>query len=134
MFWHRRQRSVKFKYVDIFEKTIADQRTTSTDLFRALEVGRSIPRSDANRPVSRPRLQSTHDLQDDIKAIGLIRDISEELHIMMAITKLQYNSIKGLNYRFRWDQYFNPELTEFQEHLKVLSEQATAINELVSTK
>ena len=67
------------------------------------------------------------DIQSDISAVGKIRDIIEELHIMLYIVNLQMTAVKGTQ-----TVNYTAHLPALKERLEGMVAQATYINDMVS--
>lgn len=127
------------------------QRANSTDLFRALEVKKksgslfsrrspdshkdqdidgTCPEGDATRKSRRRRRKDVFNLQEDIEAVGQVRDIDEELHIMMRIVELQMSALERTGLP-KWEENWKEDLEKFKGRLEGLSAQTKDINGLV---
>ena len=71
------------------------------------------------------------ELEKDIEAIRIIRDIYEELQIMISILKQQYNALHDIEYWKHWG-IWKKDLDRGKEALEALSQQATDVDEMVS--
>ena len=127
------------------------QRANSTDLFRALEMkkksgsffsrrspvthgdyskGENSLDRDTTRKTRRRRRRDVFNLQEDIEAVGQIRSIHGELHIMLRIVSLQMKALERTRLP-KWEVW-KEDLTNIKERLEGLSAQTKDINELVS--
>ncbi|KAF1972423.1 hypothetical protein BU23DRAFT_644460 [Bimuria novae-zelandiae CBS 107.79] len=156
IFTHRHVRNPNLRFIDIFEKSISEQRANSTDLFRALEIKKKsgsflskrspdshkdavtcagemyqemYQEGDAKRRNQRRRRKDVFNLQEDIEAVGEVRDINEELHIMLRIVEQQMHALERTRLP-KWE-IWKEDLTKFKTRLEGLSGQTKDINELL---
>lgn len=70
-------------------------------------------------------------IEEDIDAVGEIRDTIEELHIMLYITELQRTTLGKMEHRHR--HVWEDELQTQKDQLDRLCSQSKDINEMVSS-
>ena len=71
------------------------------------------------------------ELGKDIEAIRIVRDIYEELQIMISILKKQYSALHDIEYWKHWGSW-KKDLDRGKEALEALSQQAIDVDEMVS--
>lgn len=100
------------------------QRAKSTNLFKDLkELEKNVIKPRTLRP------KNVLSLEHDKEAIGLVRDIIEELQIMIHILELQGHALKATRHRHLYIWEHN--LGESKQTLEALSQQAKDIHEMV---
>jgi hypothetical protein len=116
------------------------QRANGTELLRSLERkerhtsafsrrSRKGKKTGSQEPQSEVESEAD-DLTKDIEAVQTIRDINEELHMILRVVEQQFKVLE----RFKppTSMYWRKHLTEFQGRINALSREAGAINDMVS--
>ena len=119
------------------------QRANSSELLRCLQTRKQFgskfkvgPRQEKETalkeqpPLDKGRLRDRFSLSNDIVAVRIVRDINEELHMILHVIEQQSKVLRdsGHPHENIWEQ----DLNDFKTRIDKLSLEATSINELVS--
>ncbi|KAF2469605.1 uncharacterized protein BDR25DRAFT_343603 [Lindgomyces ingoldianus] len=111
-----------------FSICLLPNRSKSTELFQALDIASKLANK-TNRKAENAPSGDVLRIEQDITAIGNIRDIHEELQMMVHIVDLQLRALGSthLHSHRTWEE----DLHVHKEKLQALSQQATDIHEML---